>query len=364
MHGQKMRTLESGKITVFNRAFDVYGYSDDTWYQDVKSKGVWQEFRLANLAYFVGPNDICLDLGANVGMMTLALAMLAPKGHVYAFEGSPETTAALQQTIKGNGLTNVDAFNYVMGRGAEKVKFFDMPDVRSSGHYVPASNDRQTTSLWQDTSQVLQYETKSIDGLVEELNIPRVDFIKIDVEGAELDVLAGAKKTLEKFHPIVVMEFNSYALMHLREIPPRRALKEIFEIFEEVYYFKSRTEALVRLENTERSRERFLHDNLFGGFADDLLCTFKGAELVKLGLAAQNTEDNLRAEIAKRDIEVMNLKGGIADLSRVVGELEENLMQCRALSSATERMLRDQLNSIHQSRSWRITAPLRALKGG
>lgn len=355
-----MRELESGKITVFNRQFDVYGYSDDTWYQDVKSKGVWQEFRLANLAYLINPTDICLDLGANVGMMTLALAMLAPKGHVYAFEGSPETTLALQETVKKNGLSNTDAYNCVLGRASEKVKFFDMPDVRSSGHYVPMDLQRETTSLWQDTSHAIISETKSIDGLVKELNIPKVDFIKIDVEGAELDVLAGGQETLKKFKPIVIMEFNSYALMHLREIVPRKALAKIFEVFDDVYYFKSRTEALVRLENTEKARERFLHDNLFNGFADDLLCTFKGAEMIKPALMAQALERDLRAEIAAHLAAIGDLQQTIAAQQSALVNAANEMAQLKAAQPAvTEAVVQEHLDAVYNSTSWKLTAPLR-----
>ena len=95
-----MNRLEHGKITVFDRTFDLFGYANDTWYQSVKAEGTWNEFSIGHLSQLVAPTDICLDIGANVGTMTLALAMCASRGHVYAFEASPATTVALQRTIK------------------------------------------------------------------------------------------------------------------------------------------------------------------------------------------------------------------------------------------------------------------------
>ncbi len=95
-----MRPLDSFRFTVFNREIEVFGLTEDTWYQDLKSKGVWIEFDVSMLAYLISPDAVCLDVGANIGMVTIPLSMLAPKGHVYAFEGSPETTLALQETVK------------------------------------------------------------------------------------------------------------------------------------------------------------------------------------------------------------------------------------------------------------------------
>ena len=277
-----MSQLESGKIRVFDREFELFGYANDTWYQSVKEQGIWNEFTLTHLSQFIAPTDICLDIGANVGTMTLALSMCAHKGHVYAFEASPETTAALKRTLESNALLNASAHNVVVGRPSEKVKFFDIPDVRSSGFYVTMDSARNIPASSQETFNIVASETKSVDQLVRELKIPRVDFVKIDVEGAELDVLAGAAETITRFRPKVIMEFNSYALVHIREIIPRRAMANICQTFDEVYYFQDRTGYLIPLAKTENDLEMFLHNNLLNGCVDDLLCTFRGAKLGKL----------------------------------------------------------------------------------
>lgn len=361
-----MRTLEVGKVTVFDKTYDVYGYSDDTWYQDVKSKAVWNEFRLSHLEGLIAPDDVCLDLGANVGMMTLALAALTPQGHVYAFEGSPETTLALQETVKANNLPNVGAYNVVVGRSTQSVKFFDMPDVRSSGHYVPADAPREVTSLWQDTSKMILSQTKSVDDLVEELHIPKVDFIKIDVEGAELDVLAGAEKTLARWRPMLIMEFNSYAYTHLREIPPRRALCQILDTFDLVYYFQNRTGDLVRLENTERARERFLHDNLFNGFVDDLLCLYADSRLARSGAIEREMKvGELERKLRQVEAELQEKQVKFAEKQEKLAEkLAENQAKFAEEQTHLTAKLQEKdshLASIYNSRSWRITAPMRRI---
>jgi FkbM family methyltransferase len=273
-----MRKLEWGNVRILDRTFRLYGYSDDTWYQDVKSKGYWAEQNLDLLRYLIAPDAICLDLGANVGTVATALSVLAERGQVYAFEGSLETTEALAKTVEVNRLANVRVFNRVIGKADEEVKFFNIPEVRSSGFSVPADSEREVATVRPETAEMIVLQSRSVDSLVRELSLPKVDFIKVDIEGAELDMLEGARDTLARFKPILIMEFNSYAFAHIREIPPRRALKRIFEVFDDIYYFVNRTGGLARLAKTQVEQERFLHNNLFGGFVDDLLCSYRDAK--------------------------------------------------------------------------------------
>jgi len=57
--------------------------------------------------------------------------------------------------------------------------------------------------------QMVEVAVKIMDGLVEELGLERVDFVKVDVKGAELDVLAGAKRTIKEFRPVLVVETHT-----------------------------------------------------------------------------------------------------------------------------------------------------------
>jgi hypothetical protein len=110
-----MPELDSGTISIFGKPFQVFGLADDAWYQAWKGAGMYNEFNLKHLEHLIAQDDICVDVGANVGMITLALSVLAPKGHVYAFEGSDATTRALSRTVAANTLTNVSAAK--CGRG-------------------------------------------------------------------------------------------------------------------------------------------------------------------------------------------------------------------------------------------------------
>ena len=278
-----MRTLESARVSILGKSFQVFGYSDDTTFQEIGKAGTWNKFNLDHLKSLISSDDICLDLGANHGMMTLAMSVIAHHGHIFAFEASPDTAAALQETVRANSIQNVSASNVVVGRSAQAVKFFDMTDTRSSGHYVPMEMPVDTPAVGQDAFQIVNAQTRSVDEIVRALSLSKLDFIKIDVEGAELDVIEGAVETFRRFLPTVALEFNSYAFVHYRELAPRIVLRRIFEVFEQVYYFKNRTGALTRLVDREREREQFLHNNLFNGFVDDLLCVFSETRAVRSG---------------------------------------------------------------------------------
>jgi len=114
----------------------------------------------------------------------------------------------------------------------------------------------------------------SLDEVVTMQGLDRLDFIKIDCEGAELEILEGARETLSRFHPTVVLEFNAHCLMNFARINPPEALERIMRMFP-------------RVQRVTVSRENkgtlapigdpyvFMHDHVMKhGCREDLLCTF------------------------------------------------------------------------------------------
>ena len=80
----------------------------------------------------------------------------------------------------------------------------------------------------------VQVEAATVDDLVAEMGWNRVDFIKIDVEGAERRVLQGAKVTLQESNPVLLMEFNAWALLAYGSTDPLDFARELFREFEYV----------------------------------------------------------------------------------------------------------------------------------
>jgi FkbM family methyltransferase len=245
----RVSKMQSTDVQIFDKSYKAFGYPDEGWFNILQHSGKYDEFNLENLRPLINPDSICIDCGANLGMMTLAMAALAPEGKVYAFEPDSKTFPALQKTVEASGYSNILLYPFVLGREGLSGTFVEDAQWRSSSHFVPGDG---------------AYRMVSIDGM----ELQHVDFIKIDVEGGELDVLDGARETLIRCKPVVVIEFNTFAFVHYREIAPRQALKRICETFPNVCYFENRVGRLIRLDDPEA----FLRKNFFNGFVDDLLC--------------------------------------------------------------------------------------------
>lgn len=168
----------------------------------------WSEPELRELHQFVSPGCVFIDAGANIGLYTLKAARLAgPDGIVVAVE--PGTTAADRLAA------NVALNRFATVRLVRKA----LSDRNGTAvlHHVSAGGDLQAFSLLGDsaTRDGEEVATVTLDTLVEELKLPRIDCIKMDVEGAEPMVVEGARRSLERWHPTILFEVNS-AILHRR----------------------------------------------------------------------------------------------------------------------------------------------------
>lgn len=133
----------------------------------------------------VGPGMIAVDVGANIGLYTLALARLVgPTGRVHAVEPAPANLRALRRAVEDAGAANVVVHAAAAGAEAGNVALHLAPGNQGDHRIFPGADARETVRV---PSIVLD------DLLGAE---PRVDFVKIDVQGAELPVLVGMRRTL------------------------------------------------------------------------------------------------------------------------------------------------------------------------
>jgi FkbM family methyltransferase len=157
------------------------------------------------------PHMVFVDVGANQGEFTLYAAKRLVTGEVLAFEPVEESYRHLTENIELNGFKNVIAYNVGL---SDRDGYFEMymPDnVRSSDQTIEGLANEGTASVFQSISRpsmmcTARFET--LDKLFEESGLERLDIIKIDVEGAELPVLRGARRVIEKYCPIIIMEMN------------------------------------------------------------------------------------------------------------------------------------------------------------
>jgi FkbM family methyltransferase len=144
---------------------------------------------------------VFFDIGAHVGLYTIPAAMeIGENGKVYAFEPGEKNYDYLCRHVNLNKKNNVFTYNYLVGNADSNTVFFE--DVNNSNpmnSLVVAKNHR----LYKQT---LRQQIKLDSFCIEQNIFP--DMLKIDVEGAELFVLQGASKILEKYHPIIFLSIH------------------------------------------------------------------------------------------------------------------------------------------------------------
>lgn len=146
----------------------------------------------------LAPGGVLFDLGANVGYFTLiGGALVGPEGRVVAVEPLPANAHALRHNIALNGLSNTTVVE-AAGSGAPGHGILD----------VHVDNQKSALSDGATPGTGLRVATVSIDSEAARLGISPT-LLKIDVEGAELDVLQGAERVLREDRPVVLCEVHT-----------------------------------------------------------------------------------------------------------------------------------------------------------
>jgi FkbM family methyltransferase len=153
------------------------------------------------LARYLQPGDIFYDIGANFGFFTaIAARLVGPSGRVYAFEPEWHNTRRIRVNLELNHLSNVSVLEKAVSCKSGTGKLL-------LTHY-PGGHTLSTVMAPPDVTATMAIETIAIDDAIENLEIDPPTLVKIDVEGAELDVLYGMADTLKIFRPIVIYEID------------------------------------------------------------------------------------------------------------------------------------------------------------
>lgn len=174
------------------------------WIVGSSNHGCWwgtyeqeKQFVFFNL---VAKGAVVYDIGANVGFYTLLASMLVGhKGRVFAFEPLSRNICYLRKHLQINHCSNVVILEAAVSQ-QDGAALFKEGENSSTGHL--------------SAEEGFKIETVSLDSLVLTGKIPPPNYIKIDVEGAELSVLFGAKRILIDYHPVVFLSNPGAAHLH------------------------------------------------------------------------------------------------------------------------------------------------------
>jgi FkbM family methyltransferase len=193
---------------------------------------------------------IVYDIGANLGYYSIFLARaVGSKGHVYSFEANPLCAYFLQTNLAQNQIENCDIYPVAIMDKSENIPF--------TINYASSAVGVIQKSIFYlaKAGHEITVESHSIDWLVENYGLKPPQLLKIDIEGAEQYALRGMEKTLENYHPVILIEIHG-----------KDAANHCLPLLEKVGY---------RFQNMEgksfESAEEFLSE--FTDMVAQVLCT-------------------------------------------------------------------------------------------
>jgi FkbM family methyltransferase len=171
--------------------------------QDIFTFGAYEAGTRRLILEHLPERGVFLDIGANIGAITIPITKARPLSTAVCVEADPNIYQLLKDNLERNDSRNVRTFSCVAGSADDKpISFYRAPEEKFGMGSIARQFDVPpiTLKLWM------------VDTLLAEMDIETVDVIKIDVEGAELGVLRGARRLLSSGRPpVIVFEFADWA---------------------------------------------------------------------------------------------------------------------------------------------------------
>jgi len=269
--------LETGhqRLVRGRHGYVLYNRNDTVIGRSIEVYGEYFESEVNVFRRFCTVGDVALDIGANIGTHTLALAgLVGPQGLVFAFEPQRIVFQTLCANIALNSLDNVHCINAAVGASPGTLKLFD------ADPNVPNNFGGVRVAMLAGAPGAAPVERLKLDDFLE---IDQLKLVKIDVEGMEADVLRGASRILARFRPILYVENDTVAsspeLISLLHESGYRCYWHLPPFANSRNYFGS-AETLFPVAFVDRGEE------YLGaiGFAVNLLCVHASLEIPVEGL--------------------------------------------------------------------------------
>jgi FkbM family methyltransferase len=229
----------------------VNPYQDRGVERAIYCEGIYEAGTVHVLGKILRPGDCFVDVGANIGLISLAGALaVGSAGHVYAFEPVPSTYEMLERNIAFNAARNVHAYPIALGSRRERRVIYRKLEGNSGEASLIESHDASPAAL---------VPVLTLDGFLKETGIPSVRAIKLDVEGWEAEVLMGARELIGSAEaPILIVEY----------IAAGHSSDKLYDFLSSVNQYKlfklsKGKDSVSKLKPVHTQRNLPAHDNLF-----------------------------------------------------------------------------------------------------
>lgn len=174
--------------------------------REILQKNIWDKDTVEIIQRLVKPGDVCMDVGANMGSLSLALAkQTGPTGKVYAFEPGPTLAARFRKNVSLNPKFKKVIFLSEIGLSDKPGRLFYNEDAQNRGNGGLLGTSGQSV------------EVMTVDEFARRTCLKRLNFVKIDVEGMEVEVLKGGLETWKQLQPILFFETIREFEVHLKK---------------------------------------------------------------------------------------------------------------------------------------------------
>jgi FkbM family methyltransferase len=204
--------IKKRNLDLTNKTVRVNGYNLSLLPND---DGISTELALFNtheplntklLAKNLKKGMVCFDIGANIGYYTLLESkIVGDEGKVIAIEPSPVNFAQLQKSIQNENANNVELYQMAGGDQNGTIKF--LLNSHSNLSRIILNEEKSNPE-----GIIVDVPVKKLDSFLDEFSIKKLDFIRMDVEGYEFNILEGMRNSIKKFRPMIQMEVHTFIL--------------------------------------------------------------------------------------------------------------------------------------------------------
>ena len=157
------------------------------------TRNFFEADQLADVRGMIGADSVVVDAGANIGNHTVFFSLICGAKHVHSFEPMRVAFSILSRNIEINGLADrVTGHNFALGADEGWAELVRYVEYNTGGTVL-------------DLQKPGSYPVRTIDAL----RLEKLDFLKIDVEGGQIEVLSGSRETLARCKPVVWVELRS-----------------------------------------------------------------------------------------------------------------------------------------------------------